>query len=73
MQRQAFVSIDVNGTDRVVPRSPVRFSSGRTGPQSGVTLRGGDNATVLSAVLGLTQAEIEDLTRTGVLLQEAAE
>ena len=68
--RQAFVPVDINGTERQIPRSPVRFSNGTTGPQRGAYPRGADNANVLSEVLNMSDSEIEALQAQGVLQSE---
>ncbi len=70
VHRRSLTEIDINGAPREIPRSPARFSAAEVGPQRGVSLRGADNHAVLSARLGLSDAEITELQRSGVLQQE---
>lgn len=72
-ERGAFVDIDINGTNRQIPRSPTRFSKGESGPRGGSYLRGADNEHVCKSVLGLSTDEIKRLTDQGVLLQEVTQ
>jgi crotonobetainyl-CoA:carnitine CoA-transferase CaiB-like acyl-CoA transferase len=69
-ERDAFVSVDINGTERWVPRSPTRFSQGDSGPSTGANLRGAHNHASLKARLGLTDAELDELDAAGVLCYE---
>ncbi len=70
VHREALVNLDINGANRLVPRSPARFSNAEVGPQRGAYLRGADNRDELKAQLGLTDAEIDSLENSGVLLSE---
>ncbi len=70
IEREAFVSIDVNGADCQIPRSPTRFSSHPSGPRSGSTLRGADNRRVLQNTLQMDEATIARLEASGVLQTE---
>ena len=69
-EREAVVEVDVNGTPRVIPRSPTRFSGSQTGPRSGARLRGADNRAVLGEMLGLSEEALDVLEGEGVLLGE---
>ncbi len=69
-ERNALVSLDINGEERLVPRSPVRFSGMETGPRRGSYLRGADNRAVLGERLGLSDEEMDDLQAHGVIQEE---
>lgn len=75
-ERQVFVAIDVNGARRLIPRSPVRFNHALAGPteqaDAGAALRGAHNRYTLTRVLHLSDAEINQLEKEGVLLSEPA-
>ena len=68
IERGAFVQIDVNGSPASIPRSPFRLSKSEAGPRYGVYPQGRDNRTVISAWLGLSDAEIDALEAEGVLV-----
>jgi crotonobetainyl-CoA:carnitine CoA-transferase CaiB-like acyl-CoA transferase len=71
--RQALAEIDINGTTRLLHRSPARFSDAQAGPRSGVRLRGADNRRVLRERLALSDTELDRLKADGVLLEESYE
>ncbi len=66
--RGAFVQIDVNGEPVRIPRSPFRFSRSSAGPVGGAGLQGTDNRRTLKELLDLTDMELDDLERAGVLI-----
>ncbi len=72
--RQVFVDIDVNGTPRKIPRSPVRFNDTPAGPSErpdrGAMPRGAHNRSTLQQVLGLNDSTLDALEADGVLLCE---
>ena len=68
--RQALINLDINGEQRLIPRSPARFSNSTVGPRSGASLRGADNRRELKARLNLSDQQIDDLQAAGVLLTE---
>ncbi|MCZ6710754.1 MAG: CoA transferase, partial [Gammaproteobacteria bacterium] len=68
--RGALVELEVNGAQRRIPRSPARFSNADVGPRRGAYLRGADNRAELKARLGLSDAELDALESSGVLLSE---
>jgi crotonobetainyl-CoA:carnitine CoA-transferase CaiB-like acyl-CoA transferase len=68
--RKALIELDVNGTQRLIPRSPVRFSNGEVGPRRGAYLRGADNRRELQARLGMTDDQLDKLEADGVLQSE---
>ena len=68
--RGAFVDVDVNGTSRLIPRSPTRYSDSETGPRTGAYPRGAHNREVLGRVLGLSNAELDELEQADVLQSE---
>jgi CoA:oxalate CoA-transferase len=70
--RRVLVELEVNGAPRLIPRSPVRFSNADVGPQRGASLRGADNRAELQAQLGLSDAELDGLENSGVLLSETS-
>ena len=74
-ERQVFATIDVNGEERLVPRSPVRFNQQLAGPKespgSGSALRGAHNRETLMSVLGLSADEVDALEKQGVLQDES--
>lgn len=70
VHRNALVELDINGTQRLVPRSPARFSGSSAGPRSGAYLRGADNRRELHARLGLSEQQLDRLETDGVLLSE---
>lgn len=70
VHRQALVDIDVNGTQRPIPRAPARFSKAAVGPRRGSYLRGADNRSLLQSLLGLDDEAITELQDKGVLQSE---
>jgi crotonobetainyl-CoA:carnitine CoA-transferase CaiB-like acyl-CoA transferase len=68
--RGAFTDIPLGSESIRVPRSPFRFSNATVGPRSGASPRGSDNRETLKALLGLTDAEIDELEAAGVLSAE---
>jgi crotonobetainyl-CoA:carnitine CoA-transferase CaiB-like acyl-CoA transferase len=76
--RHAFVEVDVHGELVTIPRSPFRFASENStsestltpGPQQGAGRRGCDNRAVLSELLGLDDATLDQLEADGVLSAE---
>lgn len=73
-ERNVFVDIDINGEQRSIPRSPVRFNNQLAGPSEsvghGATLRGGHNRSTLKAVLDISDAELDRLEAADVLQAE---
>ncbi|MDH3643491.1 MAG: CoA transferase [Gammaproteobacteria bacterium] len=69
--RRVLVDLEVNGAQRQIPRSPARFSNADVGPRRGAYLRGADNREELKAQLALSDAELDALEGSGVLLSEA--
>lgn len=68
VERGAIVEIDNrNGGSLRIPNSPIRFSDADAGVRGSVRYRGEDNRSVLKAMLGLTNQEIDDLEASGVL------
>jgi len=68
--REAFVDIPSGDASIRIPRSPFRFSSGKTGPTGGARLRGADNREVLKELLGLSDERLNALEADGVLVAE---
>jgi crotonobetainyl-CoA:carnitine CoA-transferase CaiB-like acyl-CoA transferase len=68
--RGAFVDVESHGSTVSIPRSPMRFSTGSTGPVSGAGRRGSDNREVLEELLNLTAAQLDELEAQGVLSRE---
>ena len=71
VDRQAYVDVpsgDGDG-DRAVNRSSLRISGADCGPRSGAKHLGADNRAVLAAVLGLSRADVDDLLRSGVIVE----
>jgi crotonobetainyl-CoA:carnitine CoA-transferase CaiB-like acyl-CoA transferase len=68
--RGVLLELEVNGAPRRIPRSPARFSNAEVGPRRGAYLRGADNRAELKAQLGLSDAEVDALESSGVLLSE---
>lgn len=71
--RGAFAQVDVNGQQRLIPRSPARFTQSEVGPRSGAYLRGAHNRAELQRRLGLSDAELDDLQAQGILLSEPSD
>ena len=73
-ERKVFVDIDINGEQRSIPRSPVRFNNQLAGPSEaigqGATLRGGHNRSTLKAVLDISDGELDRLEAANVLQAE---
>lgn len=77
--RDAFVAVDVHGEAVTIPRSPFRFASATAqsdlgltpGPRQGAGRRGCDNRAVLSELLGLDDASLDQLEADGVLSAES--
>jgi CoA:oxalate CoA-transferase len=61
---------DRGGGRRPVVRAPYRFSNAESGTRIGAAYRGEHNVQVLTEWLGLARPAIEDLARSGVLLDE---
>ncbi|MFV0259924.1 MAG: CaiB/BaiF CoA transferase family protein [Acidimicrobiales bacterium] len=67
-ERGAFVTLDIGADETVtVPQSPWRFSRADSGAKPVVGFRGEHNRQVLSRVLGLSDAEIDELADAGVI------
>lgn len=67
-QRGAFVDVDAgNGRTVRVPQTAWRFSDADAGAVGFVRERGADNATVLAELAGVTDAQLAELTASGVI------
>ena len=71
--RGSIVEVDDRaGGTRPVAQSPYRWSSAKSGVKGPAPHRGEHNRAVLAEWLGLSDAEIDDLTGAGVVLQDEA-
>ena len=68
----AFHEVDMGDRSLRLPRSPIRVESRAVGMHGRPAFQGEHNAEVLAEVLGLTEAEIDDLTAAGVLTSRTA-
>lgn len=68
--RGAFTDVSLGTGSIRIPRSPFRFSSAQVGPRTGASLRGADNRSALQTMLDLSDGELDDLERDGVLSSE---
>lgn len=71
--RHSIVEIDDrHGATRPLFQSPYRFSGAKSGVRAGAPFQGEHNLEVLSEWLGKSSADIEELSRRGVLVSESA-
>ena len=70
VDRHAYVDVP-SGEDGTVTvnRASLRIAGTDCGPRSGAKHLGADNAAVLTALLGLSRADVDDLLRNGVIVE----
>lgn len=68
--RGAFIDVPMGNRSIRIPRSPFRFSSTATGPNTGAGVRGADNRESLHRLLNLSETELDALEQDGVLCTE---
>ncbi|HEV3227794.1 MAG TPA: CaiB/BaiF CoA-transferase family protein [Acidimicrobiales bacterium] len=69
-ERGALVDVGIEGGDPLrLPRSPFRFSDAEVGTHGRPAWQGAHNREVLRELLGLAEADIEELERDGVLVE----
>jgi crotonobetainyl-CoA:carnitine CoA-transferase CaiB-like acyl-CoA transferase len=67
--RQAFVDVDSGSEVVRIPRSPIRMSGHSIGDRRPTKWQGQDNREVLTSIVGMSDAQVDSLATSGVLIE----